>query len=66
MTCHFANFKAQRGLKAYKPAGFERAKVALDCAASWQDGWEIEKTWPRDLRMAVLKAVEEVEAASGN
>jgi ATP-dependent Lhr-like helicase len=45
----------------------ERAGIREDVIkAIHQYGKEIEKTWPRDLRMAVLKAVEEVEAASGN
>jgi hypothetical protein len=36
--------------------------VALDGARQpSKTGWEIEKEWPRDLRLAVLKAVEEVE-----
>jgi hypothetical protein len=43
------------------------ARAALDCARQpSKTGWEIEKTWPRDLRLAVLKAVQEIEAQEGS
>ena len=46
----------------------ERTGIREDViAAIHQYSKEIEKTWLRDLRMAVLKAVEEVEAGqAGN
>jgi hypothetical protein len=41
----------------------ERTGISQEViAAMHQYSKEIEKTWPRDLRMAVLKAVEEIEA----